>query len=359
MRPLRPLAARCERAVEHSVEHAFERAVKGEGHAWLVGTHELHGRAVLAPMAGVTDRPFRTLCRRFGAALAPAEMLSADQRLWSSAKSQRRMDHDGEPEPRVVQLVGSEPAQLAQAARLNVALGAQIIDINMGCPARKVCQRDAGSALLADEDLVRRILDAVVAAVAVPVTLKIRTGVDPARRNAVHIARIAQSCGVAALAVHGRTRAEHFRGTAEYHTMRAARAEIRLPLLANGDIDTPARARAVLDFTGAQGVMIGRAAQGAPWIFRDVNAYLTGGRLSTPLLRASKTEIILQHLESLYAFYGEYTGLRVARKHLGWYCRQHAQIEALRPALMAAEDSAAQFAAARRGFEEWTRLEAA
>jgi tRNA-dihydrouridine synthase B len=326
---------------------------------WHLGPHELVGASVLAPMAGVTDRPFRILCRRFGAALAPAEMLSADQRLWSTAKSQRRMNHEGEPEPRVVQLVGSEPAELAEAARINVDLGAQIIDINMGCPARKVCHRDAGSALLGDEDLVRRILDAVVGAVPVPVTLKIRTGLVAERRNAARVARIAQRCGIAALAIHGRTRADHFRGAAEYDSIRQARAELAIPLLANGDIATAPLARAVLDFTGAQGVMIGRAAQGAPWIFRDVNAYLAQGALPSPLLRAFKTEIILQHLESLYAFYGEYTGLRMARKHLGWYCRQHAHIEALRPALMAAEDSASQFAAARRGFEQWTQLEAA
>lgn len=327
--------------------------------SWRLGTHELHGQAVLAPMAGVTDRPFRVLCRRFGATLAPAEMLSADQRLWSSAKSQRRMDHEGEPEPRVVQLVGSDPAQLAAAARTNVDLGAQIIDLNMGCPAKKVCNRDAGSALLADEGLVARILEAVVSAVSVPVTLKIRTGVDAARRNAARVAAIAQACGIAALAIHGRTRADHFRGDAEYDSIRAARAALAIPLIANGDIDTPSRARAVLDFTGAQGVMIGRAAQGAPWIFRDVNAYLVDGTFAAPLLRASKTEIILQHLESLYAFYGEYTGLRVARKHLSWYCRQHAQIDALRPELMAADDSVSQFAAARRGFEHWIRTEAA
>jgi len=324
-----------------------------------IGPYHLPGTVLLAPMAGVTDRPYRILCRRFGAALAPAEMLSADQRLWSSAKSQRRMDHDGEPEPRVVQLVGSEPAELAAAARVNVDLGAQIVDINMGCPAKKVCNRDAGSALLADEPLVGRILDAVVRAVSVPVTLKIRTGVDAARRNAARIAALAQSCGIAALTIHGRTRADHFRGSAEYDTMRAASAVLQIPLIANGDIDSAQRARAVLDFTGAQGVMIGRAAQGAPWIFRDVNAHLERGTSAPPLLRAYKSQIILQHLESLYTFYGEYTGLRMARKHLAWYCRQHAQFESLRPELMAAQDSASQFAAARRGFEEWTRLEAA
>jgi len=324
-----------------------------------LGPYRLPGRVLLAPMAGVTDRPFRILCRRFGAALTPAEMLTADQRLWTTAKSQRRMDHAGEPEPRVVQLVGSEPGELAAAARVNVDLGAQVIDINMGCPAKKVCNRDAGSALLSDEALVQRILEAVVRAVPVPVTLKIRTGVHPERRNAAAIASLAQSCGIAALTIHGRTRADHFRGTAEYDTMRAARAGLKIALIANGDIDSAQRARTVLDFTGAQAVMIGRAAQGAPWIFRDVNAYLAQGTCPAPLLRAQQTQIILQHLESLYAFYGEYTGLRMARKHLAWYCRQHIQIESLRAQLMAAEDSASQFAVARRGFEEWERLEAA
>ena len=323
-----------------------------------VGPYRLAARSVLAPMAGVTDRPFRQLCRRFGAALAPAEMLSADQRLWSSSKSQRRMDHDGEPEPRVVQLAGSDPQVMADAARANVDLGAQIIDINMGCPAKKVCQREAGSALLADEALVERILSAVVRAVAVPVTLKIRTGTDSTQRNAPRVAAIAQRCGVAALSMHGRTRKDFFRGAAEYHTMRDTRVAIDIPLIANGDIDTPQKARAVLDFTGAEGVMLGRAAQGAPWIFRDVNAYLDN-QFAAPLLRAFKTEIILQHLESLYAFYGEYTGVRMARKHLGWYCRQHSEAIELRPRLMAAEDSASQFAAAKRGFEQWSQLAAA
>ncbi len=323
-----------------------------------IGPYRLSARTLLAPMAGVTDRPFRRLCRHFGAALTPAEMLSADQALWNSSKSRHRMDHEGEPEPRVVQLVGADPDALASAARVNVDLGAQIIDINMGCPAKKVCQRDAGSALLADEGLVERILDAVVRAVAVPVTLKIRTGTDPAHRNAAHVAAIAQRCGVAALRVHGRTRADHFRGAAEYDTIRVARRELRMALIANGDIDSPQKARAVLDFTGAEGVMLGRAAQGAPWIFRDVNAFLDQ-QIAAPLLRTRKTAIILQHLESLYEFYGEYTGVRMARKHLGWYCRQHPEAAALRAELMAADNSAAQFAAARRGFGHWAGLEAA
>ena len=324
-----------------------------------IAHYQLAGRALLAPMAGVTDRPFRQLCRRFGATLAAAEMLSANQRLWNSSKSRLRMDHEGEPEPRVVQLVGSDPAELAAAARANVDLGAQIIDINMGCPAKKVCNRYCGSALLADESAVARILGAVVRAVSVPVTLKIRTGIDPAKRNAPHIAAIAQLCGVAALAIHGRTRMDFFRGAAEYDTIRRVRAEFELPLIANGDIDTPARARAVLDFTGAEGVMIGRAAQGAPWIFRDVNAYVATGELAAPLLRASKTEIILAHLESLYEFYGEYLGVRIGRKHLGWYCRQLSEVNDLRQVLMAAEDSSSQFVAAQRGFGEWARSEAA
>jgi tRNA-dihydrouridine synthase B len=324
-----------------------------------IGPFALTGRAVLAPMAGVTDRPFRQLCRQFGAALTPAEMLSADQRLWNSDKSRRRMDHVGEPEPRVVQLVGSEPQQLAEAARINVDLGASIIDINMGCPAKKVFNRYCGSALLADEALVDRILTAVVRAVSVPVTLKIRTGTDPMQRNAPRIATIAKQCGMAALTVHGRTRSDMFRGAAEHETLRATAAQVKLPMIANGDIDSASRARAVLDFTGAEGVMIGRAAQGAPWIFRDVNEYLATGNLAAPLLRASKTEIILRHLESLYEFYGEYTGVRMARKHLGWYCRQNFETSELRQTLMAAENSASQFEAAKRGFVHWSGLAAA
>jgi tRNA-dihydrouridine synthase B len=321
--------------------------------ALRIGRHLLSGRALLAPMAGVTDRPFRQLCRRFGAALTPAEMLSADQRLWHTPKSRRRMDHAGEPEPRVVQLAGADPEVLAEAARINVDLGAQIIDINMGCPAKKVCNRHCGSALLGDEALVERILTAVVRAVAVPITLKIRTGLDRRQRNAVRIAQLAQSCGVAALAIHGRTRADLFCGEAEYETMCATRHALHIPLIANGDIDGGKKARAVLDFTSANAVMIGRAAQGSPWIFRDVNAYLDTQKYPPPLLRDCLTEIILQHLESLYEFYGELTGVRMARKHLSWYCRSHCDTSELRPSLMAAEDSASQYAAAKRGFEGW------
>jgi len=311
-------------------------------------------------MAGVTDRPFRVLCRRFGAALAASEMITADQRLWHTPKSRHRMNHDGEPEPRVVQLTGADPAALAQAARANVALGAQIIDLNMGCPAKKVCGRSCGSALLTDEPLVARILEAVIDAVDVPVTLKIRTGWDREHRNGVSIARIAAACGVAALAVHGRTRADLFEGTAEYHTIRDIKAQVRIPVFANGDIDTPQKALEVLDFTGADGVMIGRASHGAPWIFRAVNAHLHEGNATPALMRIELRDIILQHLDSLYAFYGEQSGVRMARKHLGWYCEQLLGSPAhVRRELMGAADTAAQFAHAVKHFDDWAGRAAA
>jgi tRNA-dihydrouridine synthase B len=311
-------------------------------------------------MAGVTDRPFRVLCRRFGAGLAATEMITADQRLWHTPKSRHRMNHDGEPEPRMVQLTGADPAALAQAARANVALGAQIIDLNMGCPAKKVCGRSCGSALLTDEPLVARILEAVVGAVDVPVTLKIRTGWDRQHRNGVNIARIAAACGVAALAVHGRTRADLFDGVAEYHTIRDIKAHVRIPVFANGDIDTPQKALEVLDFTGADGVMIGRASHGAPWIFRTVNAHLHGGNAAPTLLRTELRDIILYHLDSLYSFYGEQSGVRMARKHLGWYCEQLLGSPAhVRRELMGAADTAAQFAHAVKHFDDWAHQAAA
>ncbi len=255
-------------------------------------------------MAGVTDRPFRILCRQLGAGLAASEMLTSDTRLWNTPKSRLRMSHEGEPEPRVVQLAGSDSQALAQAARINVDLGAQIIDLNMGCPAKKVCGKLCGSALLRDEPLVARILEAVVNAVSVPVTLKIRTGWDRNNRNGVRIARIAEASGIKALAVHGRTRADFYEGEAEYETIRDIKSVVRIPVFANGDIDTPQKARAVLDFTGADGVMLGRAAHGAPWIFRSVNTYLLGGIAAPALSRAEVRDIILAHLASLYAFYG-------------------------------------------------------
>ncbi len=324
-----------------------------------IGPYVLPSSAVLAPMAGVTDRPFRILCRKLGAGLAASEMLTSDTRLWNTPKSRFRMSHEGEPEPRVVQLAGADPEVLAEAARLNVDQGAQIIDLNMGCPAKKVCGKLCGSALLKDESLVARILETVVSAVSVPVTLKIRTGWDQEHRNGVSIARIAESSGIQALAVHGRTRADFYDGAAEYETIRDIKSAIRIPVFANGDINAPQKAREVLDFTGADGVMIGRASHGAPWIFRSVNAFLSGGQvgdgnIDTTLSRSEVRDIILAHLDSLYVFYGEGTGVRIARKHLGWYCEQCFRDSAqVRRDLMGAASTAAQFALASKHFGEW------
>jgi tRNA-dihydrouridine synthase B len=284
-----------------------------------IGPYELPAPLALAPMAGVTDRPFRLLCRRLGAGVAASEMVTSDVRLWHTDKSRRRLDHAGEPAPRVVQIAGGEPAMMAEAARRNVDLGAEVIDINMGCPAKKVCHRAAGSALLRDEGLVAGILEAVVAAVTVPVTLKMRTGWDREHRNGPSVARIAEASGIQALAVHGRTRADHFQGEAEYATIAAIKAAVRIPVFANGDIDSGAKARAVLEETGADGVMIGRAAQGRPWIFREIGHFLRTGRSCAPPVRAEVRDIMLAHLNELYDFYGESVGVRVARKHLGWY----------------------------------------
>jgi tRNA-dihydrouridine synthase B len=324
-----------------------------------IGPYRLVAPSVLAPMAGVTDRPFRMLCRRLGAGLAASEMLTSDVRLWHTPKSRRRMDHAGEPEPRVVQLAGHDPAALAEAARRNVDLGAQIIDINMGCPAKKVCGKACGSALLRDEPLVSAILAAVVKAADVPVTLKIRTGWDPASRNGVRIARLAEDCGVQALAVHGRTRADLYQGHAEYDTIRSIKSAVRIPVMANGDIDSPHKAREVLAFTCADAVMIGRAAHGAPWVFREVNEFLATGHaaphLPAPMVRA----IILEHLDSLYAFYGEDTGVRIARKHLSWYCEHLSSPGEVRGALLAAQNTAEQFELARQHFDGWARAQQA
>ena len=329
---------------------------------FMIGPWQIRAPAVLAPMAGVTDRPFRILCRRLGAALAASEMITSDTRLWTSRKSQRRLDHAGEPEPRVVQLAGAEPEALAEAARCNVDLGAQIIDINMGCPAKKVCNRLCGSALLTDESLVARILAAVVEAVApsgVPVTLKTRTGWDRAHRNGVRIARIAEDAGIAALAIHGRTRADFYEGEAEYSTIRDIRAAVRIPVIANGDVDSMDKAREVLAFTGAQGVMLGRAAHGAPWIFRNVNGNLTTGETPPPLSRSELRDIVLGHLESIYVFYGEESGLRIARKHLGWYSALLDDAPNSRRRFMAAASTSLQFATAQECFDVWVLQPAA
>jgi tRNA-dihydrouridine synthase B len=282
----------------------------------------LRNNLFVAPMAGITDRPFRQLCKKMGAGLAVSEMVTSNSLLYGSAKTWRRADHDGETAPVAVQIAGSNPAMMADAARHNVDRGAQIIDINMGCPARKVCKVMAGSALLKDEPLVGRILEAVVKAVPdTPVTLKIRTGWDRASRNAPAILKIAERSGIRALTVHGRTRACGYEGRAEYETVAAVKAEARIPVVANGDIDSPAKARQVLDATGADALMIGRAAQGRPWLFREIEHYLaTGARLPPP--RANEIrDILLAHLEALYNFYGADTGVCVARKHISWYTR--------------------------------------
>ena len=286
-----------------------------------IGPYKLRNQLVLAPMAGVTDRPFRQLCKKLGAGLAVSEMVSCNSALWGSKQTLRRMDHAGEVEPRSIQIAGADPEMMAQAAQFNVERGAQIIDINMGCPAKKVCNIMAGSALLQNEDLVKKILDAVVAAVNVPVTLKIRTGWDPENRNALSVARIAEQAGIQALAIHGRTRACAYKGEAEYETIRCVKQETSLPVIANGDITSPENAREVLEFTGADGVMIGRAAQGRPWIFREIEHYLsTGQLLPGPGVEEIRT-IMIEHLYNLYAFYGEYTGVRMARKHIAWYSK--------------------------------------
>ncbi len=316
-----------------------------------IGPYRLASNIVLAPMAGVTDRPFRMLCRRFGAGLAASEMLSADVRLWHTDKSRRRKDHAGEPEPRVVQIAGYDPSMMAEAARRCVDAGAQIIDINMGCPAKKVCSRLAGSALLRDESLVARILAAVVRAVAAPVTLKTRTGWDREHKNGVTIARIAADCGIQALAIHGRTRADLYQGAAEFDTVREIKAAVRIPVFANGDIDSPARARAVLEATGCDGLMIGRGAQGKPWIFDEVNFFLANGDSRAALPRQMVRDIIRAHLEDLYSFYGDETGVRVARKHLSWYCRRHAGNETLRASAMREETPEEQLHAALALFD--------
>ena len=284
-----------------------------------IGPYSIDSQVVLAPMAGVTDQPFRHLCRQQGAGLTPSEMITADTSLWNSRKSRQRLNHSGEPEPRIIQIAGGDPEMLAEAARLNAETGAQIIDINMGCPAKKVCSKAAGSALLRDEGLVREILDAVVAAVDIPVTLKIRTGWDSHNRNGIRIARIAEQSGIAALAVHGRTRACGFRGEAEYTTIADIRQAISIPLIANGDIDSPEKAQQVLLSTGADAVMIGRAAQGQPWIFSQINHFLNTGEHLDPPGSELIEALMKSHIQAVHAFYGDYLGVRISRKHVGWY----------------------------------------
>ncbi len=302
-----------------------------------IGPYTLPNNLVLAPMAGVTDLPFRQLCRQMGAGMAVSEMVSSNSLLWGSKKTQRRADHRGEIEPKSVQIAGADPDMMAEAARYNADQGAQIIDINMGCPAKKVCNVMAGSALLQDESLVHNILHAVVNAVDVPVTLKIRTGWDTQHRNALTIAKIAEQVGVQALAIHGRTRACQYKGDAEYDTIADVKSRISIPVIANGDITTPEKARFVLEHTGVDAIMIGRAAQGRPWIFREIAHYLqTGKHLAAPTHDEIR-DILLGHLHNLYAFYGEYTGVRMARKHISWYSKGQAHGAQFRQATNRAE----------------------
>ncbi|MBI3480358.1 MAG: tRNA dihydrouridine synthase DusB [Nitrosomonadales bacterium] len=286
-----------------------------------IGPYQLKNNLIVAPMAGVTDRPFRMLCKRMGAGMAVSEMVSSNSLLYGSEKTKRRANHEGEADPISVQIVGADPAMLAQAARYNVDHGAQIIDINMGCPAKKICNVMAGSALLQNEPLVATLLEAVVNAVNVPVTLKIRTGWDKANRNAIRIARIAEASGIQALAIHGRTRACAYTGDAEYDTIAAVKASVNIPIIANGDITTPEKAQWVLRQTGADAVMIGRAAQGRPWLFREIEHFLkTGSHLPAPQV-GEIHRVLRAHVHELYDFYGEHTGLRVSRKHISWYTK--------------------------------------
>ena len=286
-----------------------------------IGPHELRNNLFVAPMAGVTDRPFRQLCKKFGAGMAVSEMVASNSLLWGSEKTRRRANHEGEVDPISVQIAGADPKMMAEAARHNVDNGAQIIDINMGCPAKKICHVMAGSALLQNEPLVAQILEAVVAAVNVPVTLKIRTGWDREHKNALSILNIAQGSGIRALAIHGRTRACGYSGSAEYDTIAAIKASAHIPIIANGDITTPEKAKYVLDYTGADAVMIGRAAQGRPWIFREIAHFLaTGDKLPEPEV-AEIHRVLLDHLADIYCFYGEHSGVRMARKHISWYTK--------------------------------------
>jgi tRNA-dihydrouridine synthase B len=316
-----------------------------------IGPYAIQPNVILAPMAGVTDKPFRLLCKRLGAGLAMSEMTTSDPRFWGTEKSLRRMDHIDEPAPVGVQIAGTVPAIMAQAARYNVDHGAQVIDINMGCPAKKVCNAWAGSALMRDEALVGRIVSAVVQAVDVPVTLKIRTGWDATHRNAPTIARIAEDSGIAALAVHGRTRNQQYAGFAEYDTIAEIKSRLSIPVIANGDIDSPQRAAFVLRHTGADAVMVGRAAQGRPWIFREIAHYLATGETLPPPSLPEIRDLLLGHLHALHGFYGEQAGVRIARKHLGWYAKDRPENVPFRAVVNRAETAAMQVALTRGYFD--------
>lgn len=320
-----------------------------------IGPYTIETPLALAPMVGVTDRFFRQLCRSLGAGYTVSEMLAANPALRETRTARMRGDFTGETSPIAVQIAGSEPPWMADAARYNVDRGAQIIDINMGCPAKKVCKKLAGSALLSDPGQVREILQAVVAAVDVPVTLKIRTGPNPRERNGVDIARMAESEGIAALAVHGRTRSDRFQGEAEYETIRAICQAVQIPVFANGDILTPAKAAEVLDYTGADGLMIGRAAQGNPWIFREIKTYLDTGHIAAAPSAEEVYQVMTMHLRQLHRSYGEMTGVRVARKHIGWYLEGRKNAGETRGSLMRAKTAEEQFDILERYFERESR----
>ena len=314
---------------------------------WSIGTIDLSGRVLAAPMAGVSDRIFRTLARHHGATLAPSEMVATEPQLRGSQKTCQRMNHLGEPGPSSIQLLGANPRYMAAAARYSVDQGAQLIDINMGCPAKKVCKKLVGSALMRNEHLIGEILDAVVSAVPVPVTLKMRTGWEPGQRNAVRIARLAESAGIQAITIHGRTRQCKYRGPVEYDTIRAVKRAVAVPVIANGDIDSPQKARAVLAYTGADAVMIGRAAQGNPWLFGRIDRYLREGRDPGEPLESEKRQTLIQHLEHLYRFYGTQDGVRIARKHFSWYVSAQGGDERSRRLFCAAADPVPQLRIAR------------
>lgn len=315
---------------------------------FFIGQYEIANPLIVAPMAGVTDNPFRKLCKRMGAGHAVSEMMTADKTLYARKKSLFRANFDGEIAPISAQIAGSEPEKLAEAARYQVANGAQIVDINMGCPAKKVCRKLAGSALLKDEDLVARLLDAVVAAVDAPVTLKTRLGYKTGEENIVRIAKRAEQAGIAAIAIHGRTREQMYTGEACHRLIKTVKNSINIPVIANGDINSPQKAKAVLEYTGADGIMIGRAAQGRPWIFREIQHFLQTGEQLPPPSLAEIREILLSHLQQLYAFYGEYSGCRIARKHIAWYTAGIPKSNAFRQAMYACDSTAEQFAVVDR-----------
>lgn len=317
-----------------------------------IGPYTLTNNLIVAPMAGVTDRPFRSLCKHFGAGHAISEMMASDMTLYAQKKSMFRANFEGELAPISAQIAGSEPEQMAEAACYQVANGAQIVDINMGCPAKKVCKRLAGSALLQDEDLVARILDAVVTAVEVPVTLKTRLGFANGQENILKVAQRAEQAGIAALAIHGRTREQMYTGEARYELIREVKQLLKIPVIANGDIDSPVKAKQVLERTGVDALMIGRAAQGQPWIFRDIAHYLKTGKHLAPLRLDEIHAVVVQHLADLYAFYGEYSGCRIARKHIAWYTTSLPNSNAFRAAMYAEESTAAQFKAVENYFSE-------